>query len=201
MTSNLVNHQMDQIYRGRYGEHDESDEDDTRYYRYYVNKVKKEQGGEEEDLEEKEESTDTEEDIGYNNYPSTSEVEEECYKPDDTNTYDNYEDDEEGEDRCPTCNNYYYDGHPPEEEDYNGHPPEEEDYDGHLPNSGYYDSGYTREPDDEYHKYSLLFKCGALYPKAICCNFAADCEEECVSHLRDVHSTSRKLIQVYARIA
>ena len=204
MTSTLVNHQMDQIYRSRYGEHDESDEDDTRYYRYYVNKVKKEQGGEEEDLEEKEESTDTEEDIGYNNYPSTSEGEEECYKPDDTNTYDNYEDDDEGEDRCPTCNNYYYDGHPPEEEDYNGHPPEEEDYGGvndHLPDAcDEYHQYYNCDIDEE-DNFCFLYKCGAYYPGHFACNFAAESEAECMSHLREIHSTSKELYKLYKRIA
>ena len=169
MTSTLVNHQMDQIYRSRYGEHDESDEDDTRYYRYYVNKVKKEQGGEEEDLEEKEESTDTEEDIGYNNYPSTSEGEEECYKPDDTNTYDNYEDDDEGEEEedgegyvCPTCGTH---SQPDERDKFRGedlhdrsdeyHDSQYDDYVNAMYDQSVYDPEEEDHGDrsDEYQRY------------------------------------------------
>ena len=217
MTSTLVNHQMDQIYRGRYGEHDESDEDDTRYYRYYVNKVKKEQGGEEEDLEEKEESTDTEEDIGYNNYPSTSEVEEECYKPDDTNTYDNYEDDDEGEEEedgegyvCPTCGTH---SQPDERDKFCGEDPHDrsddpyENYvdarrDDHLPDAcDEYHQYYNDCDIDEEDNFCFLYKCGAYYPGHFACNFAAESEAECVSHLREIHSTSKELYKLYKRIA
>ena len=57
------------------------------------------------------------------------------------------------------------------------------------------------EDIDEEDNFCFLYKCGAYYPGHFACNFAAESEAECVSHLREIHSTSKELYKLYKRIA
>ena len=72
----------------------------------------------------------------------------------------------------------------------------------HLPDAcDEYHQYYNDCDIDEEDNFCFLYKCGAYYPGHFACNFAAESEAECVSHLREIHSTSKELYKLYKRIA
>ena len=153
---------------------------------------------------------------------STSEVEEECYKPDDTNTYDNYEDDDEGEEEedgegyvCPTCGTH---SQPDERdkfrgEDLHGRSDEYIRYinemcegsefhvDAYIKRRNYAMCGDDLDVDKDNENAPVIFKCAALFKRATPCFFTRNNKEEIFEHLQNDHFTSNYgLIHTYARV-
>ena len=128
------------------------------------------------------------------------------YQYEDEDERDNYDCGDQEEDGegyvCPTCGTHSQ----PDERDLHDRSDDPyENYvdarrDDHLPDACDEYHQYYNDIDEE-DNFCFLYKCGAYYPGHFACNFAAESEAECVSHLREIHSTSKELYKLYKRIA